>query len=81
MASGGANRNNPLDTASFCLNLWPMNATEFKSVQSHMGVSGTQLAAWLKTTPETVSRWRSGVRPIPGSVALAIKALSEGYRP
>lgn len=81
MASGGVTSNNPLDiVVTNRINVC-MTASELIAIQDRMGVTGAQLARWLNTTPLTVTRWRGGNHVIPGPAALAIKALSEGYRP
>lgn len=58
-----------------------MTSNDLIAIQDRMGVTGAQFARWLNVTPLTVARWRVGTHVIPGPAALAIKALSEGYRP
>lgn len=54
---------------------------DFRILQERIGCTGAQLARWLDVTPLTVTRYRTGAMPIPGPVALAMKALAEGWRP
>lgn len=58
-----------------------MTDSEFIQLQEKIGCTGAQLARWLGVTPLTITRYRTGAQPIPGPVALALKALSEGWRP
>jgi len=58
-----------------------MNKDEFRNAQAKIGCSGVQLARWLDLTPLTVTRYRTGFMPVPGPVAIAVKALASGWRP
>lgn len=58
-----------------------MTAGEFIQLQERIGCSAAQLARWMGLSPLTVTRYRTGAVPIPGPVALAMKALATGFRP
>ena len=65
-----------------------MIAEKLESIQLHAGITGSEIAELLDTTPETVSRWRGG-RTQPQKRSLEhllyldwlIAELSELYKP
>ena len=65
-----------------------MIAEKLESIQQHAGITGSEIAELLDTTPETVSRWRGG-RTQPQKRSLEhllflewlIAELSELYKP
>lgn len=49
-------------------------AKRLDSIQARGGISGREVAQLLKTTPQTISRWRQGkVSPHPGSLDRLLK--------
>lgn len=58
-----------------------MDAKEFIALQDKIGCTGAQLARWLDMRPLSITRYRTGANEIPGPVALAMRALADGWRP
>lgn len=49
----------------------------FRFMRKALGLKGTELAALLDVTPETMSRWEGGKVPVPRSPAALLAAMVE----
>ena len=54
-----------------------MKSRDLAAALKRLGWTQGRLAQVLDVTPGAVSRWLSGLRPIPGPVALAVKQILE----
>lgn len=58
-----------------------MTPHQFKVAQVTIGMDNATLAAALGVTSVTVSNWRRGHTPIPGTASIAMRALAAGFTP
>ncbi|MBK9546857.1 MAG: phosphoglycerate dehydrogenase [Dehalococcoidia bacterium] len=58
-----------------------MNASEFSTVRSALGLSQSGMAAALGVDQGTISRWESGKVRIPAAIELALATLQENPEP
>lgn len=56
-----------------------MTADEFKNLQAQMGLLNDQLADRLGVSPSTVVKLRGAQHQVPGPVAIAMRALAQGF--
>lgn len=56
-----------------------MTAEEFKTLQAQMGLRNDQMAERLGVSLGTVVKLRGAQHPIPGPVAIAMRALAKGF--
>ena len=58
-----------------------MTRSEFKAHRIGLGLSQTELAAWLDVHLMTVSKWERGINPVPQEVEEALTSIASGHRP
>ncbi len=58
-----------------------LGAAEIKFLRKFLGLAGKDLAVRFKVEPETVSRWETGARPIPGPAEGLLRVLALCERP
>jgi DNA-binding transcriptional regulator YiaG len=54
---------------------------ELKAARTRLGLTQAGLAALLRVDGRTIRKWEAGDRDIPGSVEVALEALTDGWRP
>jgi hypothetical protein len=55
----------------------PVDGLEFAQQCATLGIKARELAAWEGVTVRAARYWLTGVRPVPGSLALLVSLLAE----
>jgi len=74
--------------ASAALSLWgtltvpgivdgtPMDGEEFRARQEAAGKTNPEIASLLQVSLSTVEKWRAGLNPVPGTVAILLRIIA-----